>query len=184
MANRSLRRDAKRGDGKQISRRGGTPSVFQHVGLLVNEPAGGTSLLFNPSSGEFETQRGKLSRFNQIASMKATRLAGSSGDNPCERSGGAGFATHGLRQSCGDSGRLRPSGRRESSPVKKNVPGYTLGVHRRKSLRLEGFEPPTDGLEIRCSIQLSYRRVLVFAGFSRVSPVGQDLIHVRYTRLA
>jgi hypothetical protein len=24
--------------------------------------------------------------------------------------------------------------------------------------RLEGIEPPTDGLEIRCSIQLSYRR--------------------------
>jgi hypothetical protein len=24
--------------------------------------------------------------------------------------------------------------------------------------RLEGFEPPTHGLEIRCSIQLSYRR--------------------------
>ncbi len=25
-------------------------------------------------------------------------------------------------------------------------------------VRLEGFEPPTDGLEIRCSIHLSYRR--------------------------
>jgi hypothetical protein len=25
--------------------------------------------------------------------------------------------------------------------------------------RLEGIEPPTVGLEIRCSIQLSYRRV-------------------------
>ena len=24
--------------------------------------------------------------------------------------------------------------------------------------RLEGIEPPTDGLEIRCSIHLSYRR--------------------------
>ena len=24
--------------------------------------------------------------------------------------------------------------------------------------RLEGIEPPTDGLEIRCSIRLSYRR--------------------------
>ena len=25
--------------------------------------------------------------------------------------------------------------------------------------RLEGIEPPTYGLEIRCSIQLSYRRI-------------------------
>ena len=27
-----------------------------------------------------------------------------------------------------------------------------------KLARLEGIEPPTDGLEIRCSILLSYRR--------------------------
>src|SRR5580765_5829003 len=27
-----------------------------------------------------------------------------------------------------------------------------------KVARLEGIEPPTDGLEIRCSIRLSYRR--------------------------
>ncbi len=28
-------------------------------------------------------------------------------------------------------------------------------------VRLEGLEPPTRGLEIRCSIQLSYRRNLL-----------------------
>ena len=28
--------------------------------------------------------------------------------------------------------------------------------------RLGGFEPPTDGLEVRCSVQLSYRRLFIF----------------------
>ena len=28
--------------------------------------------------------------------------------------------------------------------------------------RLAGFEPATYGLEVRCSIQLSYRRIFVF----------------------
>ena len=28
--------------------------------------------------------------------------------------------------------------------------------------RLEGFEPPAYGLEVRCSIQLSYRRTTRF----------------------
>jgi hypothetical protein len=37
--------------------------------------------------------------------------------------------------------------------------------------RLEGFEPPTHGLEIRCSIQLSYRR-----------PVSQNKIRLRPCR--
>ena len=30
--------------------------------------------------------------------------------------------------------------------------------------RLEGIEPPTDGLEIRCSILLSYRRTTTWRG--------------------
>ena len=29
--------------------------------------------------------------------------------------------------------------------------------------RLEGFEPPTYGLEVRCSIQLSYRRNVIIS---------------------
>ena len=33
-----------------------------------------------------------------------------------------------------------------------------IDVHDRPEVRPEGFEPPTDGLEIRCSIHLSYGR--------------------------
>ena len=32
--------------------------------------------------------------------------------------------------------------------------------------RLEGFEPPADGLEIRCSIQLSYSRITLLCSYT------------------
>ena len=40
----------------------------------------------------------------------------------------------------------------------KNVEtlSYTLGSYKTVMVIQEGFEPPTHGLEIRCSIQLSY----------------------------
>ena len=37
-------------------------------------------------------------------------------------------------------------------------------------VRLEGIEPPTLGLEVRCSILLSYRRVLIFT-LSYTTPI-------------
>jgi hypothetical protein len=35
-----------------------------------------------------------------------------------------------------------------------------------KLARLAGFEPATDGLEVRCSVQLSYRRLAGFPVFN------------------
>ena len=40
-----------------------------------------------------------------------------------------------------------------------DVPRYIRGWFAVSPLRPGGFEPPTDGLEIRCSIQLSYGRL-------------------------
>jgi hypothetical protein len=45
-------------------------------------------------------------------------------------------------------------------------------------VRLEGFEPPTYGLEVRCSIQLSYRRGICtsYTTFDAASQAGHDLL--------
>ncbi len=36
--------------------------------------------------------------------------------------------------------------------------------------RLEGFEPPTYGLEVRCSIQLSYKRSIMVDPHVQTNP--------------
>src|SRR5262249_21602634 len=46
--------------------------------------------------------------------------------------------------------------------------------------RPEGFEPPTSGLEIRCSVQLSYGRMTrVLRGNCRTLPEKLELSHCR-----
>jgi hypothetical protein len=44
------------------------------------------------------------------------------------------------------------------TPIHPDTPRYIRGANSRKSVRPGGLEPPTDGLEIRCSIRLSYGR--------------------------
>ncbi len=41
-------------------------------------------------------------------------------------------------------------------------------------MRLERFERPTDGFEIRCSIQLSYRRQHLLPRYNSTSKQGQQ----------
>ena len=53
--------------------------------------------------------------------------------------------------------------------------GVSHPVRNRKRARPGGFEPPTYGLEVRCSIQLSYGRVWVssiWAAAPRTGRVG------------
>ncbi len=53
-----------------------------------------------------------------------------------------------------------------------NLALYRLSYARRLLVRLERFEPPTHGLEGRCSILLSYRRVLYCAVRAYLKSVG------------
>ena|GEM_PF-2313982 len=49
----------------------------------------------------------------------------------------------------------------------KKVPRYEadLGVYNSYLVRPEGFEPPTPGFEVQCSIQLSYERIVIMRMF-------------------
>ena len=60
---------------------------------------------------------------------------------------------------------------------------YRLGEE--NLARLEGFEPPTHGLEVRCSVRLSYRRTLVIITISHihVSVKPNPYIHNIYQSL-
>jgi hypothetical protein len=58
-------------------------------------------------------------------------------------------------------------GRRLMLPAVLGPVHLGAGRNRSRTLRLarsEGFEPPTLGIEIRCSIQLSYERIPDFNG--------------------
>jgi hypothetical protein len=48
-------------------------------------------------------------------------------------------------------------------------PAFILKLHK----RLTGVEPVTYGAEIRCSIQLSYKRVLIYILFCPSGEIGR-----------
>ena len=77
-----------------------------------------------------------------------------------------------------------------------NLALYRLSYARRLLVRLERFEPPTHGLEGRCSILLSYRRVshcggaLTLKALERVMGIGPtqpawkaSVLPLNYTRI-
>src|SRR5262249_15482291 len=60
-------------------------------------------------------------------------------------------------------------GRRTDCPGRRTFDAAIRASSGSKLVRLEGIEPPTHGLEIRCSIRLSYRR-----GVSSGAPFRAD----------
>jgi hypothetical protein len=66
--------------------------------------------------------------------------------------------------------------------VRENYIGRPFGT--RELVRPEGLEPPTGGLEIRCSIQLSYGRTAGFAGAPECSTGEGDLQNRSYLGIA